>query len=89
VANTKVISSHSHTLRKKKLAKRFSQGSELAEIRKGTRKIETWCVTAIGETGFSRHTIHFLIFYNFRTNGTEKIMVLVASVILGLCKKIY
>jgi hypothetical protein len=45
--------------------------------------------TVIGETGFSRHTFHFLSFYNFHTNGTEKIMVLVASVILGLCKKIY
>jgi hypothetical protein len=43
----------------------------------------------IGETGFSRHTFHFLIICNFHTNGTEMIMVLAASVILGLCKKIY
>jgi hypothetical protein len=43
----------------------------------------------IGETGFSWHTFRFLIFYNFRRNDTEKRMVLVARVILRLCKKIY
>jgi hypothetical protein len=42
----------------------------------------------IRETGFSWHTFHFLIFYNFRTNDTKKKMVLVARVILRLCKKI-
>jgi hypothetical protein len=43
----------------------------------------------LGETGFSWHTFHFLIFYNFRRNYTEKNMVLVARVILRLCKKTY
>jgi len=42
----------------------------------------------IGETGFSWHTFHFLIFYNFLRNDTEKKMILLARVILRLCKKI-
>jgi hypothetical protein len=52
-------------------------------------KLRRLSVRGVGETGFSRHTLDLLIFYNFHTNGTEKIMVLVADVILGLCKKIY
>jgi hypothetical protein len=42
----------------------------------------------VGETGFSWHTFHFLIFCNFHTNDTKKKMVLVARVILRLWKKI-
>jgi hypothetical protein len=42
----------------------------------------------LGETGFSWHTFHSLIFYNFHTNDTKKKVVLVARVILRLCKKI-
>jgi hypothetical protein len=45
-------------------------------------------IIVVGETGFSWHTFHFLIFYNFRRTDTEKKMVLVAGVILRLCKKI-
>jgi len=44
--------------------------------------------SVVGETGFSWHTFHFLIFYNFLRNDTEKKMILLARVILGLCKKI-
>jgi hypothetical protein len=53
------------------------------------RKTATVQSSYIGETGFSWHTFHFLIFYSFRRNDTGKKMVLVARVILRLRKKIY
>jgi hypothetical protein len=52
------------------------------------KKMEKCLLYCIGETAFSWHTFHFLIFYNFHTNDTKKKMVLVARVILRLCKKI-
>jgi hypothetical protein len=47
----------------------------------------SWPRNYIGETGFIWHTFHFLISYNFHTNETKNKMVLVARVILRLCKK--
>jgi hypothetical protein len=65
------------------IASHHHSGTQSFEAAPGV--LETLC----RETGFSWHTFHFLIFYNFRRNDTEKKMVLVARIILRLRKKIY
>jgi hypothetical protein len=41
----------------------------------------------VRQTGFSWHTFHFLIFYNFRRNDTEKKIVLLALSFLDYARK--
>jgi hypothetical protein len=44
-------------------------------------------VNAVRDTGFKWHTFHSLTFYYCQKNDTKKKTVLVARVILRICKK--